>query len=262
MRPSIALLVALVVSLPVAGCSQLFGSPAAPAACSQVFNVVRCQAMTDYVARELGTTRKQVTGLVVLPEPTPEVIDGQTILRTYSGGPPVDVDVTLRDGSVHRVTLHCGGIPGNECRDDPRLEPSSVMQGGYDDGTEAQLLAGRPTIAPDALADATPLLVTRLDIPVDHTGRYEVPIGEARLPNGILRAADFALVEPWPTGVSIPDGGVRLEIRSLDDGGTPITNVYEHGWRPGTERVRAVLVFDVADFDAGATLAVKDIVVR
>jgi hypothetical protein len=107
-----------------------------------------------------------------------------------------------------------------------------------------------------------PLRVARLDIPIDHTGRYGVPIGEARLPNGILTDADLALVESWPAGVSILDGGVGLEIRSLDDGGAPIRNIYEHGWRPGTERVQAVLVFDVAHFDPGATLGVKDVVVR
>jgi hypothetical protein len=48
----------------------------------------------------------------------------------------------------------------------------------------------------------------------------------------------------------------------MDDGGTPIMNIYEHGWRPGTERVQAVLMFDVAYFDPGATLGVKDVVVR
>lgn len=261
MRHSISLLAALAASLLATGCSQVPGSPAAPAACREVFNAVRCQAMTDYVARELDTTRAQVARLVVFPEPTPEIIDGQTILVTRTGGPPVDVEVTLRDGSVHLVTLHCAGIPGNECRDDPHLEASSVMHGGYYDGTEAELLGGRPSIAADALADAMALIVTRLDIPVDHTGRYEVPIGEARLPNGILTEADFALVDDWPAGVSILDG-VRLEIRSLDDGGTPIRNIYEHGWRPDTEWVQAVLVFDVADFDPGATLGVMDIAVR
>jgi len=276
MRRSTTLLAALTVSLLVTACSQALGSPAAPTpspsapataspaapaasvdagtACSQVFNAIRCQTMTDYVATQLGTTREQVASLVVIPQPTSEV--------TYSGGPPVDTEVTLRDGSIHLVTLNCGGLGSVECADDPHLETWSVMHGGYYDGTEAQLLGGRPSIAPDALADAMALRITRLDIPVDHVGRYEVPVGEARLPNGILTVADFALVEPWPTGVSILDGGVGLEIRSLDDGGTPIRNIYEHGWHPGAERVEAVLVFDVAHFDPGATLGIKDLVVR
>jgi hypothetical protein len=192
----------------------------------------------------------------VIPQPTPD-------LNIYSGGPPVDVSVTLRDGSVHLMNLNCGAISGVQCADDPRLQAWSVMNpGGYYDGTEAELLGGRPSIAPGALADAMPLRINRLDIPVDHTGPYEVRVGTARLPNGILTAADFALVAPWPTGVSIVDGGVRLEIRSLDDGGKPITNIYEHGWHRGAERVEAVLVFTVLHFDPGATLGIKDIVVQ
>jgi hypothetical protein len=254
-------IVALAASLLAAGCSST-PAPAIARDCGDVFNAVRCQVMTDYVAWQLGTTREQVSGLVVLPEPTPEIIDGHTILQVRSGGSPVDVEVTLRDGSVHRVTLNCGGIPAIQCQDDPQLEASSVTHGGYYDGTEADITGGRPSIAPDALADAVPLRIARLDIPIDHTGLNEIPIGEARLPNGILTAADFALVEPWPTGVSILDGGVRLEIRSLDDEGKAITNIYEHGWRPGTERVQAVLVFDVAQFDPGATLGIRDVDVR
>ena len=215
--------------------------------------------MTDWVAVQLGTTQEQVASLLVIPQPTPGTVDGVTI---RSGGPPVDVEVTLRDGSAHRLTLNCAGISANECADDPHLEAWSVMHGGYYDGTAAELLGGRPTIAPDALADAMALRVARLDIPIDHIGQYGVPVGEARLPNGILTAADFALVDDWPTGVSIVSGGVILEIRSLDEGGKPIRSIYEHGWHPGSEQVEAVLVFNVAHFDPGAMLGIKDIVVR
>jgi hypothetical protein len=211
--------------------------------------------MTDYVASQLGTTREQIASLDVIPQPTPQ-------LGIYSGGSGVDVSVTLRDGSVHRVDIGCGGIHHPQCDDDPHLETGSVMHGGYYDGTMPELLGGQPTIAPDALAGALPLRITRLDIPIDHVGHYEVSLGEARLPNGILTAADFALVESWPTGVSILDGRVGLEVRSLDDGGKPIRNIYEHGWHPGSERVEAVLVFDVAHFDPGATLGIKDVVVQ
>ena len=196
MRRSIALLPAMVVSVLLIGCSETLGSPAGPTTspaplvtsppgstaassvtpitspadgtpCGQVYNAVRCQTMTDYVASQLGTTREQIASLDVIPQPTPD-------LNTYSGGPPVDFSVTLRDGSVHRVTLGCGGIRGGACLDDPHLETRSVMHGGYYDGTEPQLLRGRPTIAPDALADAMPLRITRLDIPIDHAGHYEV----------------------------------------------------------------------------------------
>ncbi len=281
MRRTVILTLALAVAVLAVGCSRTLGSPVAPTAssapqtstsssatttsaaagipCSQVYNAVRCQTMTDWVAAQLGTTREQIASLDVIPQPTPQP---NPQLGAYGIGPPVDVSVTLRDGSVHRLDQICPGVSGVQCADDPHLEASSVMHGGYYDGTEAQLQGGRPSIAPDALAHATPLRVSRLDIPIDHVGHYEISVGEARLPNGILTAADFALVESWPTGVSIVDGGVGLEIRSLDEGGKPIRNIYEHGWHAGSERVEAVLVFDVTHFDPGATLGIKDIVVQ
>jgi len=41
-----------------------------------------------------------------------------------------------------------------------------------------------------------------------------------------------------------------------------IWNIYEHGWREGIEGVEAVLVFDVFRFEPGATLSIRDVVVR
>ncbi len=54
----------------------------------------------------------------------------------------------------------------------------------------------------------------------------------------------------------------HVEIRSLEPDGKPFQNVHEHGWRDGLERVEAVLVFDVKRFDPGATVEVRDVVVR
>ena len=76
-----------------------------------------------------------------------------------------------------------------------------------------------------------------------------------------MTTADFALVDDWPPGVTILEGGVSLEIRSQGDG-KPIRNIYEHGWHAGIEGVDAVLVFDVFRFDPGATLSIRDVVVR
>ncbi len=108
---------------------------------------------------------------------------------------------------------------------------------------------------------ATELRVDRVDIPIDHTGRHEIVLGEAWLPNGLLTTADFELVDDWPPGVTILGDGVSLEVRSELDG-QPIQNIYEHGWREGIEGVEAVLVFDVFHFDPGATLSIQDVVVR
>ena len=117
---------------------------------------------------------------------------------------------------------------------------------------------------PPAMTDAVALRINRLDIPIDRVGSHELPLGEARLPNGLLSEATFALIDDWPPGVTIIEGGVRSSwsrsTRARWVGRS--TNLYEHGWRSGTERVAAFLVFDVTHFDPGATLSIRDVVVR
>ena len=54
----------------------------------------------------------------------------------------------------------------------------------------------------------------------------------------------------------------QINLRSLEPDGKPFQNYYDHGWRPGVERVEAVLVFDVLWFEKGAVLAIHDIEVR
>jgi hypothetical protein len=39
-------------------------------------------------------------------------------------------------------------------------------------------------------------------------------------------------------------------------------NIYDHGWIEGTERVEAILEFDVLHHDPGAVLSIADVVVR
>jgi hypothetical protein len=257
---------ALVLGLAFAlvGCDSLagmFADDEQPTAkpCGQAFNAVRCLAMTDAVASRLHTTREDVISLEIMPEPTPQVIDGVTIIQTRGGAAPIELRVTLADGSTHLDSM-CGGIPsGPACMDEPQLETGSVTRGGYHDVPQGA--SPVPSPAPDALSAATELRIDRRDIPIDHTGPQEVRLGEAWLPNGLLTTADFALVDDWPPGVTIIEGGVNLEIRSIEDG-KPLWNIYEHGWRESTERVEAILIFDVFRFEPGATLSIRDVVVR
>ena len=44
--------------------------------------------------------------------------------------------------------------------------------------------------------------------------------------------------------------------------GKPIRNVYEQGWRPGTETVKVSLSFSIARFEPGSVIGVHDVVVR
>jgi hypothetical protein len=82
------------------------------------------------------------------------------------------------------------------------------------------------------------------------------------LPNGILTEASFRFIDDWPAGVSIAGGSVLLKVRSLEPGGRPFDNYYQHGWREGTERVLAELVFEVSRYEPGAVLSIADVVVR
>jgi hypothetical protein len=254
----------LAAALALTGCDaitgMIAGAPKGPEPCGQRFNAVRCLAMTDKAAFQLHKTREDIVSIDVVPDPTPEVRDGVTILQTRSGGPPIDLIVTLADGTITQTTLFCVGVNTEPaCVDDPHLTANSVTQGGYHDSVQGA--SPVPSAAPDALEMATELRLDRVDIPIDHTGRHEVVLGEAWLPNGLLTTADFELVDAWPTDVTIIDGGVTLEVRSLLEG-RPISNIYEHGWREGIEGVEAVLVFDVFHFDPGAKLSIQDVVVN
>jgi len=254
----------LAAALVLVGCDAIAGvfpaPPRVPEPCGQRFNAVRCLAMTDTAAQQLHTTREDIVSIDVVPDPTPEVRDGVTILQTRSGGAPIDLIVTLADGTVTQTTLFCVGVNTEPaCVDDPHLTANSVTQGGYHDSVQGA--SPVPSAALDALEMATELRVDRLDIPIDRTGRHEIVLGEAWLPNGLLTTADFELVDDWPPGVTILEGGVSLEVRSLLDG-RPIRNIYEHGWREGIEGVEAVLVFEVFRFEPGAKLSIQDVVVN
>ena len=247
----------------IAACSDLSRAlhpPPHPQPCGEVFNDVRCLAIRDSAAFQLHTTREDVVAVEILPDPTPEIVDGKTILRTTSGGNPVELVVTLADGTSRRVTIQCSGIPDDPgCFDDPHLQATSVMMGGYHDFPEDATPV--PSAAPEAIADATELRIDRLDIPIDHVGLYKIRLGELLLPNGLLTDARFALVDDWPPGITILGRAVALEVISLVDA-KQIYNIYEHGWREGTERVEAVLVFNVFRYDPGATLGIRNVVVR
>jgi len=239
--------------------SGVFRESRDPQPCEWRFNAVRCLAMTDYAAFQLSTTREDIASLVVLPEPTLEVRDGKTILQVRSGGPPIDVLVTLADGSTHQVSMHCVGVATRPaCSNEPRLRVQSGTDGYHDTPAGSTPV---PPPAAEAIADARALRIERLDISIDHTGLHEVRLGEASLPNGLLTAAEFELVDDWPPGITIIEGTVRLEVRSLVTG-ERLWNVYAHGRVEGTEPVEAVLVFDVFRFDPGAVLSIRSVLIR
>ena len=71
-------------------------------------------------------------------------------------------------------------------------------------------------------------------------GRFEVEVGRAALPNGLLTEASLDISDPPFPGFQL--GGVTmLEIRPVDPPGPPLWNRYVTGWRKGTVTVAAVV---------------------
>ncbi len=258
--------VSILLAWLVAGCSMLADAPPAdPQPCGEVYGAQRCLAMTDEAASRTGRTREDVTGILIVPLPRTE--NGALITRSGSG---FNVRLTFTDGKTSDQPM-CGGIPsGPACMDVPRLEARSIVEegGGYHDvpcpdGSPPHTCGTPlPTLQAAAIAAARPLSVARSEIPIDHPGAYEIPLGQVSLPNGIATAASFGFVDTWPLDVSLKDGVAQIELRSLEPDGKPFQNYFDHGWRPGVERAEAVLAFDVLWFQKGAVLGIRDVVVR
>lgn len=246
----------------LAGCSLFGGSRQQAGPCADIYNAARCLAMTDFSAVQLGATREDVVSIDVLPEPT---VPAQGV---RSGGGPIHVRVTLRDGTEHVVSMGCGGIRDQPtCSDRPHLSAVDSIANGYGDvpcagEPPAGCATAVPTPDPAALADAVALRLPQVDIAIDHVGDYDVRIGEAQLPNGLLTEVAFGFVDDWPSAVTILSGTVQLDVQSLEPDGLPFNNIYEHGWRQGTEHVAAIVRFHVDRFDPGGVLSITNVVVR
>ena len=161
----------------------------------------------------------------------------------------------------------CGGLPsGPPCMDAPAWQIGSAIGAGYSDVP----CAGEP---PDGCASPVPsrgaaaiaasrsLRIDQRVIAVPGVGRHEVRLGTATVPNGVLTVAQANLVDAWPDGVRLSSDGIRLEIRSLVAGRAGFSNIYEHGWYPGTEAVDVFLVFNARHVDPGATIEIGDVIV-
>jgi hypothetical protein len=247
--------VLIIVALAAGGCSMFASIQEGPRACEEVHSRNRCLAMIDHVAAGIGKTRADVKSLTIFPS----MRSGQTL-----SAPPTHVQVRLNDGTVHDARI-CGGvsiIPA--CTEQPQLQPRAGVNrdvpcaGPAPDGCATPLA----TFEPRALAAARPLTIADRTISIDHRGPYEIVLGEATLPNGVLTESSFVFDEAWPADVAIADGVAELEVRSLEPDGTLVGDHYGHGWRPGVERVEAILRFDVLWFEPGADLGIRDVIVR
>jgi hypothetical protein len=250
---------AILAPLALGACSTSFSSADATLhACADVYSSARCEAILAAAAERLDVEPVRVTTVDIGPAVTlpPGVV-------TLSGPRPFFVTLTIANGSKLQTTIECPGISSMfrpECMNDPHVVLSSPTMGGYSDVPQGA--SPVPSADPDLVAKARAIEVKSLVIKADHVGPYEVEIGRGSLPNGILSLATFDLTDPWPDGIRFTENQISLAVKPLDPSRPPIYNIYEHGWRPGLEQVKAVLVFDVARADPGATFEIRNVVVE
>lgn len=247
-----------------------------PSVCSSIrqMSADRCAFLAAVAVDKSGVPWERLGSIQFFDESDPTCPNiggclGGGASPTWTPGQVIRIRVTAADGSFADHVVDCtrrpdslGGI-NRLCVDLwPFAGVQSPIAAGYHDtpcsgegpiGCATQL----PSIAPDAAGSAAPLLIEALDIAIDHAGPYEVLLGEASLPNGILTAADIGLTSS-PTDPLVSSAGYRLLIRSLD-GGPPFDNYYQHGWRPGVERVEVTLSFTVLLFEPGAVVQLEGV---
>jgi hypothetical protein len=237
------------------GCDASTGltSQAGARPCEVVHSSARCDAILVAGAADASVDPTTVTAVTLLPEPPP---DGMIRGKSF------DVRLTLADGTTRDATIFCGGISPAylpECMQDPTISLSAPGNEGYRDLPENATPV--PELDPAAMARAVPLLIPRLEVPIDGPGPKRIRLGEAALANGIIQEASFEIEGDWPAGVVVRNGSVRIDLVPVD-GGAPIQNIYEHGWKEGVERVDVLLVFDSALVRPGASLVVLNLRVR
>jgi hypothetical protein len=247
-----------------AGCGFLAGAGVAPTpyTCTDRYSAARCEAILSAAAEQLQIGDDEVTAVEIEPDPTSRN-DG--ILETRSGGA---FTVRLHVGGDARMVQLCPGVSrGPACSDDPfAWTIESPIGAGYSDvpcpGEPPDGCATPvPQSDPVAVARAAPLRIASRVIPVPTVGRYEIDLGDASLPNGVLTKAEATLADPSLPGIRLASAGMVLSIRSLVPGRPPLTNKYEHGWWAGVEPVQVFLVFEARHVDPGATIEIRDLLV-
>jgi hypothetical protein len=262
-RPPRAFLPALVVALLTAlvgGCELVgvVGAPSGgpyPEACAQwSYSARRCEAIVDRARRTAHVAEADIQAISLLPfERAVGMGGGQVALVRFE----------LATGAAVDQDVWCVGVGrGPACGEETRI----WVLGGVDHDVPCawEAPAGCATLPPTppavAVSAATPFRLASLDIPLDHEGRYEIPLGSATLPNGYLSERSFRLADDSPDSFWIDDG-VLLEIRPEIAGRPPVGSIYRDPF-DGPEPVTVFLVFEVTDLDSPSVLQIIDVVVR
>jgi hypothetical protein len=277
-RGLLAAVALALVALTSGGC-QLLGLPggspdlesgiAYPDGCA-VYDLSprRCKAIVEVIGDRVGIAGREVTHIELLPDPGCGKPTDPKVLCTRTMAFVARVRFRFADGGSAEDSVFCG-VGGQYtilCTETPEIRISSPTMGGYrdvpcageaPDGCATPL----PTLEPTAESAARTLTIAVRDIPIDRIGKFEVSLGRAVLPNGILTQARFGLRDLKVQTFSVADA-IWLDVRSIDPDAPPFDNYYVRGWHEGTETVEAVVIFEVMSFEPGAVLELRDVVVR
>ena len=251
-------------SIPPASPSSNLQPQISAADCASLkFSERRCLAVVEQARKSAGVDWAGITS-VNLAEPQSNVALGGMTVRV------AEVTFTMVDGSTASATAGCSAFLAQYdavCTDHPQIRLATPFGGGYHDVPCGSVPAGEPgascaTPLPtiNANAPTVPLRIGSQDYPLA-VGHQEILVGQATLPNGILSEARFSLADPTTQAFGV-DGAVTLVVRSTDPSRPAFDNAFTHGWYPGSEVVNVYLVLDVVSVTPGATLQVRDLVVR
>jgi hypothetical protein len=252
---------ALVITLAACNVLGLAGPTGGryPDACESLdFPARQCEAIVAVAEANASIAPETITSIDILPPSSQAVrtVGGHAIaaVRFHRSG-QADLTEEVRCVGVARINaIACDpnariGISGGVDHDVPCT--------GEPPGGCATL---PPSPRPAILAMARPLRVASLDIPLDHLGPYNVEIGEAGLPDGVLTTRSATLAEPDPETFWIAEG-VGIDIRPVDRTRPPVGSVYRESF-DGVEPVKVFLVFDVSELKSPSVLQVRDLVVE
>jgi hypothetical protein len=228
------------------------------------FDARRCAAVVARAREQAGNPTDVVS--VAVRRAIPNQV-------SLGGGPIADVVLTASDGTERVIEIGCLFLSGQSdrvCSPDAQI----TIDGGVshdvpcgptpcDEQNPGSTLP--PSPRPAVVAASKPLVLRVFDIPIDHVGHYEVLVGEATLPDGLLSQRSGTLGDPRPTAYWI-DQGVAIVVRPGKPCVGPdcpsIESIYRAPFH-GPQPVHVYLVFDVVELDASGTfLEVRNLVVR
>jgi hypothetical protein len=253
------------VAVLMAGCgiSGMFGPQGGPypGACADLgFAGRQCAAMVARAETLSGVKATEAASVDILPP----IQDGVSRIGGYMIS---RVRFRLPDATEETEEIWCIGIArggDDACISDPmiyiggrRVDRDMPCTGNTDPPTGCA--TEPPTPRPEIRAQARPLRVPVLDIPLDHLGSYRIEVGEAGLPDGAFTESSASFADEHPTNFWLRDAD--LVIEPVDPTRPPIGSIFRDPF-DGVEQVRVSLQFDVTELSPGAILQVRDILVE